>query len=144
MKASKRLFGLFVLLTVVVMLTVAAAPMRQGGEPTLTEAQLVIVGLVASALTWIYKLIVSRGYQISREHMAIGLYVISFIVAILFTPLTFPAFPPFTDAPTFVAALLNYVAVLLTLAAPIVGVAYLVYNIFLKRVLDGTAAKLKK
>lgn len=141
MKVSK---SLYLLILVIVLLTVAAAPMRQSGEPALTEAQLVIVGLVASALTWIYKLIVSRGYQLSREHVAIALYVVSFLVAILFTPLALPAFPPFADAPSFIAALLTYIAMLLTLATPVVGVAYLVYNIFLKRVLDNTAAALKR
>ena len=139
-----RVRSLFILVVLVVLLTVAAAPMRQDGEPTLTEAQLVIVGLIASALTWVLKLIISRGYNPPREQMAIGLYVVSFAVAILFTPMTFPAFPPFVDAPTFVAALLNYIVMLLTLATPVVGVAYLVYNIFLKRVLDGTVVAFKR
>jgi membrane protease YdiL (CAAX protease family) len=142
MKVRKSLLGLFVLILVFVLLTVAAAPMRQGEEPALTEAQLVIVGLIASALTWVFKLIVSRGYEISREWMAVALYGISFLVAILFTPLAFPPFPVGCgDGPTCVSAFLSWVASLLTLATPVVGVAYLIYNIFLKRVLEGLILK---
>lgn len=133
----------FVFLTLVVIAAVASmafAPLpavhaQEGGA--LTEAQLVIVGLVASALTWVLKLAVSRGWRPTREAIAIGLYVVSFFTAILFTSLAFPAYPPFTDAPTFIAALFTYIGLLLQLASPIAGIAYLIYNVLLKRVLDG-------
>ena len=57
MKRSLSLFIVIVLLMSFV--TMAFAPMGQGDGPVLTEGQLVLVGLVASVLTWVLKLIVS-------------------------------------------------------------------------------------
>ena len=125
---------LFVVLAAV--FTMALAPMGQEEGPVLTEAQLVVIGLVASALTWGIKVAVSKGWQPKKEHVAIGLYVVSFVLAIAFTSLTFPAFPPFTDAPSFVTAVLQYIGLLLAIASPVAGMAYLVYNVLVKRVLE--------
>ena len=133
----KRSLSLFLVVVVLMSLaTMAFAPMAQEGDPVLTEAQLVIVGLIASALTWGLNVAMSKGWQVKREHVAIGLYVISFFAAIGFTPLTFPAFPPFSDAPTFIGAVFTFIGALLALASPIAGMAYLIYNLLLKRVLD--------
>lgn len=120
----------------IALVTTAAAPMAQTGEPGLTEAQLVIVGLIASALTWGLRVLISKGYNPKKEHVAIGLYVVSFFAAIAFTPLNFPTFPPFSDAPTFVGAVFTYIGSLIALASPVAGVAYLIYNLLLKRVLE--------
>jgi hypothetical protein len=140
MKARTSLFVMLVLLIASVF-TMAFAPMAQEGEPGLTEAQLVLIGIVASAITWVLRLIASRGYNPKPEHVAIGLYVVSFALAVGFTALTFPAFPPFSDAPGFVFALLNWLGEILALAAPVVGIAYLIYNLLLKRVLEEVRAR---
>ena len=120
--------------------TMAFAPMvsarLQDGGVELTESQLVVIGLVASAVLWIVRVLASRGYQFSREAVAIVLYVISFFLAIGFTPIVFPPFPPFTDAPSFIGALLAYAGLLLAIASPVAGMAYLIYNVLLKRVLE--------
>lgn len=134
MKQKKSLLVVSILLVAIPLM--AFAPLPQSEEPGLTEPQLVIVGLIASAFTWGLNVLVSRGFDVKREHVAIGLYVVAFFTAILFTPVTFPPFPAFSDAPTFVTALLAYAGSLLALASPVVGIAFLVYNIFLKRVLD--------
>ena len=76
--------------------------------------------------------------------MAIGLYIVSFSVAIAFTPLTFPSFPACTDAPTCVNAFINWIGLLLAIATPVVGIAYLIYNILLKRVLESMFPALTK
>lgn len=110
----------------------------------LTEVQLFIVGAVASLALWLLKLAASRGYKPGKEVVAIALYVVSFGMALLFKAFALPAFPAFSDAPSFVAALLNYVAVLLTLAAPLAGFAYLIYNVLLQRVLEAVKARVAK
>ncbi len=116
------------------------APRLQEGGPVLSDVQLVYIGIVASALLWVLKLIVARGYQPKREIIAIALYVVAFFMAILFTPITFPSFPPFSDAPSFVGALLAWIVLLVGLASPVAGMAFLIYNILLKRVLESIAS----
>lgn len=144
MKVSKwsMLFVVFLAFLMMAFVPVPAPRLQEGG-PVLSEVQLVYIGIVASALLWVLKLIVSRGYQPRREVVAIALYVVAFFMAILFTPITFPAYPPFSDAPSFVGALLIYVGQLLTLASPVAGMAFLIYNILLKRVLESVASWVK-
>ena len=102
----------------------------------LNEWQLILVGLIASAVLWVLRLLVSKGYQPKKEVIAVALYVISFFVAVGFTAVTIPAFPPFTDAPSFVASLLLWIGQLLAVASPAAGMAFLIYNVLLKRVLE--------
>lgn len=137
-------FSLFAVLLVVPLLLMASAPMVQEPGGGLTEGQLMIIGLVASAIVWLLKLLASQGYNPPKEAVAVGLYVVSFLLAIGFTPVAIPPFPPFSDAPTFVAALLSYAGQLLALAAPVVGIAYLIYNVLLKRILETVKAKVSK
>jgi hypothetical protein len=122
----------------------APMPGLQESGPVLTEGQLVVIGLVASAALWVLRVLASRGYQPPKEVIAIGLYVISFGLAVSFTALTLPSFPPFNDAPTFIAAVFLYIGSLLQIASPVAGMAYLIYNVLLKRVLESMfpAAKL--
>jgi hypothetical protein len=110
----------------------------------LSELQLVYVGMVASALLWVLRIAVSRGYQPNREQLAIGLYVVSFVMAILLTPAVIPPFSPFSDAPSFIAAVFQWMGDFIAAASPIAGFAYLIYNLLLKRVLDGLQARLTR
>ena len=134
-----RLLSIRLLIVVMLAFTVMGFlpnPVFQEPGPVLTEGQLVVIGLVASAVLWVLRVLVSYGYQPPKEVVAIGLYVISFALAVGFTALTLPPFPPFTDAPSFVGALLTYAGSLLALASPVAGMAYLIYNVLLKRVLE--------
>ena len=123
--------------------TMAFAPMltvRLQAGGALPEGQLMIIGIVASAILWLLKILIAKGYDPSKEVVAIALYVISFVLAVVFTPIAMPSFPPFTDAPTFISALLTYIGLLSAVASPIVGLAYLIYNVLLKRVLESVKA----
>ena len=62
--------------------------------------------------------------------------MISAVLAVAFSVVTLPAFPPFSDAPSFMAALVEFIGQLLALAAPIMGLAYLIYNVLLQKVLE--------
>lgn len=119
-------------------------PRLQEGGPVLSEIQLVYLGIIASGLVWLLRFLVVRGYQPKKEVVAIGLYVVALVMAVLFTPVAFPAFPPFSDAPTFVTALLSWIALLLAVASPIAGMAFLIYNTLLKRVLENLHARATK
>ncbi len=133
----------FVTLAMVAFAPMPAARLQEGG-PVLSEIQLVYVGIIASGALWLLRLLASRGWQPKKEAVAIGLYVVSFVMAIIFMPVSFPPFPPFADAPSFVGALLTWIALLLALASPIAGMAFLIYNVLLKRVLEALYARAVK
>lgn len=135
----KRFFA--VLMLVLLATVLFAMPVLAQGEtppdPVLTTVQLFVIGAVASALVWGIKALKKRGTTIASGWLTIGVYVISFGLAFAFAPLALPPFPPFADAVTFVQALLNYISALLIPISALAGAATLVYNVLLKRILDG-------
>lgn len=143
--------SLFVFVLVFVLVSMLATPVLalsagQGVEPIQpTEAQVILIGIVASAVLYVLRLIAaSTQWSPNKAQVSIALYVISFCMAIWFSGAVLPTFPLFVDAPTFVSALLNYIGSLLALASPIAGFAYLIYNVLLKRVFDAAAAQVIK
>lgn len=142
MKTSK-LAGVVLAIILIIVATVGAAPMLQNNAGELDASQLVIVGIFASIATWLLKVAVSRGWKPKKEYVAIGLYVVSFFVAVGFTQLTLPSFPDYNDAPTWVGSLFIYIGLLVQLASPVVGMAYLIYNVLLERVLNATFLSVK-
>ena len=53
-------------------------------------------------------------------------------------------FPPFHDAASFMAALVNYLGLLLPILSAVVGFANIVYQALLKKILDGLGNKIAK
>jgi hypothetical protein len=145
MNTKKQIVILLILIIAAMSMTASRPILTVRAQGELPEGQLMIIGIVASTILWLLKVLVSKGYDPSKEVVAIALYVISFVLAVVFTPIAMPSFPPFTDAPTFISALLTYIGLLSAVASPIVGLAYLIYNVLLKRVLESAkAAVLKK
>jgi len=107
----------------------------------MSDAQLVLIGIVASFVVYLLKLVAEMGWKPTREQIAVALYVVSFGLTVWFSGVGLPAFPVFADAPTFVGSLLDYIGQLLALASPLAGMAYLIYNILLKRIFDAAADK---
>ena len=103
----------------------------------MTEVQLFVIGVAASVIVWVLK----RFKQpVSAGWLTTGVYVVSLGLALAFTPLLIPVFPPFVDAVTFAQALLTWLGDALVAVSPFVGFATLVYNVLLKAVLDKYAA----
>ena len=101
----------------------------------LTPEQIILVGLIASALTLVLKLLAQwAGYVPGRAPLTIVLYVIAFVLAGVWNGISFPPFPPFTDPVSFAAAVLQFAADVLALAAPVVGLATLIYNLLYEKV----------
>lgn len=110
----------------------------------LTEWQVILLGMVASVIVWVLRLLASKGWQPSKAVVAVFLYIVSLVLSVAFSPVTFPQFPPFNDAPSFVAALLQFIGALLTIGAPVTGFAFLIYNFLLQRVLEAVRVRVKK
>lgn len=143
----KKIFWFALVLPFVLMGCAAAQAGAVGGDGlSLTEVQMYVIGVVGSALVYVLKLIGEKfpKFSIKREWLTALLYVVSFGLALLWSGFVLPAFAAFTDPITFVSALLGWVSAVLVALGPAVGFATLIYNIFLKKVLDGAALRLSK
>lgn len=101
-----------------------------------------VIGLVASVAVWGIKFLRSHGTNIPSGWLTTGVYVISGLLAWVFAPVVLPAFPPFADLASFVPAFLEWIGDLLVTLSAFVGSATLIYNVLLKKILDGMAARL--
>lgn len=110
----------------------------------LSPELLFVIGLAASVVVWVVKVVSKNGNSIPDAALTFGVYVVSAILALLFAPVTFPPFPaysdPFTFAPLFFAWLGQVIAIL----SVAVGFAGIIYQALLKSILDGLAKKLGK
>lgn len=115
---------------------------QEGGDVS-DPVQLYFIGVIATAVVYVLKLVAAKWPQVTikREWLTVGLYVVSFLLALLWKGMTVPAFPAFDDPITFVAAIFGFVDALLVALALPVSFATLVYNILLKRVFDSWSAK---
>lgn len=128
--------GWSLFLVVILMGTVVLPVWAQGNEPVptaLTDIQLFVIATVASAFVWALKV---AKFNLSAGWLTTAVYVMAFALAFVFAPLVLPVFPPFTDAATFVQALVSYAGSFLLVFSPFVGFATLIYNTLLKAVLE--------
>ena len=119
-----------------------AFALADGGS--LSEVQIYVVGFIASALVYALKFLSERFPQwtIKREWLTVLLYAISFGLSLMWSGFVLPTFEAFSDPLSFMAAVLGWASALLTLLAPSVAFATLIYNLFLKRVFDSAALKI--
>lgn len=107
-----------------------------------TAEQVILIGLLATVLVFVLSTIAQQfGWKPNREQLTAGLFVVSFALAALFNPQTLPPFPGYVDPTQFSTALVAYLGALLASLAAIAGVATLIYNILLKKVLEGLTNK---
>ena len=137
---------MFVLLSVIALAALMVSPVfaLQGETGDVTDpVQLFLIGLIASVIVYVIKLISSRmpNVSIKREWLTIFLYSIALGLSALWQGILLPTFPVFTDPVTFMSGLLRWLADILVAIGPSVGFATLIYNVLLARVLDGLAAK---
>lgn len=141
----KKIFWFALVLTFVLTGCAAVQAGAVGGDGlTLTEVQMYVIGVFASALVYVLKLIGENfpKFTIKREWLTAVLYVVSGALALMWSGFMLPVFAAFSDPITFVSALLGWVSAVLVALGPAVGFATLIYNIFLKKVLDSAAAKM--
>jgi len=104
----------------------------------LSPEQMVIVGLVASALSVIVKFLAAKaGIELSKFWMTIVVGVVSVVLAVVFN---LPQLPAYVDP-------LQYVGAWLVILSAYVGSATIIYNLILDKVLDAldlTASRFMK
>lgn len=103
-----------------------------------------VIGLVASVVVWLLRLLAKNGKSIPDAVLTVGVYVVSGVLALLFATPSLPAFPPFVDMASFVPAFLVWIGDLLVPLSAFVGFAGLIYQSLLKRILEGAALKVTR
>ena len=142
----KKIFWFALVLTFVLTGCAAVQAGAVGGDGlTLTEVQMYVIGVFASALVYVLKLIGENfpKFTIKREWLTAVLYVVSGALALMWSGFVLPVFAAFSDPITFVSALLGWVSAVLVALGPAVGFATLIYNLFLKKVLDGAVVRVE-
>lgn len=109
----------------------------------LTETQIYVLAGLASVIIYVLNLLLKAKVRVTRGWLTAGVYVVSGLLAYAWTPVVFPAFPPFVDLASFALALLTWISSLLTLVGPVVAFATLIYNALLKQALDGVAGRIE-
>ncbi len=142
----KKIFWFALVLTFVLTGCAAVQAGAVGGDGlTLTEVQMYVIGVVGSALVYMLKLIGEKfpKVEIKREWLTAVLYVVSGGLALMWSGFVLPAFAEFSDPITFVSSLLGWASAVLVALGPAVGFATLIYNLFLKKVLDGAVVRIE-
>lgn len=110
----------------------------------MSEIQLYVIAFIATVFVWLVNFLAKKKVYLARGWLTTGLYAVSAGLAFVWGGVVFPAFPPFVDAVSFIPALATYITGLLTLLGPVVALATLIYNVLLKKVLDGAADKVER
>jgi hypothetical protein len=98
--------------------------------------QIILIGLVASALTFALRILATYGkINLNRVTVNILLYVVSGALAVVWTS---PELPPFAGD------VAGWIAAVFALAAPVVGLATLVYNLLYEKVVAPVWGKFSK
>lgn len=152
-KFTRRLAFFFAILVIAAFLVMPV--LAQGETPPevpgleLTAQQLVLVGLITSALVAFVRLLIEL---LSKQNLALPdwvmqaiVYAVSGGVAYLWFPPTLPALPtvpPGSELPDIVALYNTYISTLLTALSAFFVVAHLFYRWFIKKVRENLIRKL--
>jgi hypothetical protein len=107
----------------------------------LTDSQLYVLAFIAPIVIYIANALLKAKVTIHRGWLTAGVYAVAGLLAWAWSAPIFPAFPPFVELGTFVPAFFTWFTGLLTALGPVVALATLIYNVLLKKVLDGIAEK---
>src|SRR5512138_3324929 len=103
----------------------------------MSEYQIFIIGLVASVIVWMLREITRRGKQVPAAVLTVGVYVVSFILAVFWMGITLPTFPPYAGDPvSFASLFLAFLNDLFAVLGGYVAVAALIYQAFVKYLLE--------
>jgi hypothetical protein len=105
----------------------------------LTDAQLYLLAFVAPIIIYVINALLKAKIQVHRGWLTAAVYVVSGLLAYGWSALILPTFPIFVDLGQFAAELFKYFTSLLEALGPVVALATLIYNVLLKKVLDGLA-----
>lgn len=104
----------------------------------LTDAQLYVLAFVGPIIIYVINALLKAKIQIHRGWLTAAVYVVSGLLAYAWSALIFPTFPAWGgELGLFVVNLFAWFTALLTVLGPVVALATLIYNVLLKKVMDG-------
>ena len=102
----------------------------------LQEWQLVLVGFVASVLVQLIRFAGEKlGQPVGKTVIQWLVFALSLGFGLWFGAFTFPPLPAF-GGPESLAGIVDFIGALVVLAGQLLGVAYVIYNVILKKVFD--------
>jgi hypothetical protein len=108
----------------------------------LTDSQLYVLAFIAPIIIYGVNVLLKAKIQVHRGWLTAGVYAISGVLAYAWSAPIFPVFPAWSgELGAFVPALFSWFTSLLIALGPIVALGTLIYNVLLKKVLDGIAEK---
>lgn len=108
----------------------------------LSDAQLYVLAFIAPIIVFGVNALLQAKIQLHRGWLTAGVYVVSGILAYAWSAPIFPALPAWAgELGLFVPALFGWLTALLTALGPVVALATLIYNVLLKKVLEGITKK---
>lgn len=108
----------------------------------LSDSQLYVLAFIAPIIVYTLNLLLKAKVTIHRGWLTAGVYVIAGLLSYAWSAPIFPNFPVWGgELGVFIPALFGWFTALLTALGPVVALATLVYNVLLKKVLDGVADK---
>jgi len=108
----------------------------------LSDAQLYVLAFIAPIIIYVVNMLLKAKVKLNRGWLTAGVYVVSGILAYVWNAPLFPPFPAWAgELGLFVPELFSWFTALLIALGPIVALATLIYNVLLKKVLDGVVEK---
>lgn len=94
----------------------------------LTDTQILIIGLLASVLGQVIKLVFAYfQYELSKVSITVVVSIVSMILAWIFNPLVLPE---------YTGDLLTYTMGVITMLSTLVGFAMVIYNLLLEKLFE--------
>lgn len=125
----KKMFSV-VVIVVLMMLVLAVPVLALQDNPPVTPENLILLGVVASALTWGLQILATyANYQPGRVIVNLVLFAISLLFAVKWAGI---AFPP---SPSDVGEIYGWLNAVFVLAMPVLGSASFIYNLLYSKVI---------
>ncbi len=106
----------------------------------LTPLQITFLGSLALLFTWGLKLLaLYNNWQPPRWVTSLVLFVSSLVLAVVWSPITWPPLPD----PTDVAGYFGFLAALFNIAGPVLAFAFLIYNFLYDKVFNPAANRIR-
>lgn len=107
---------------------------------------LLVLSVLSSVIVWILKLaFVDRGREVPLIVYNVALGAIALLLATMFSPISLPPLPAHDGSVIgILIAVLAYLGELVPVLAAVVGLARIIYEVLLKKVLEGLEGAIRK
>lgn len=103
----------------------------------LSQSNVFVIGFVASIVVWAIKQWTAKGKNIPSAVLTIAVYVVSLVLAVVWSHVQFPSIPVYAGDPVaFASSLYGFLQAVVSIIGGYVAFAALVYQAFVKALLE--------